>query len=401
VLSLLTDQEEDRISTGSPGVDRVLGGGLVPGSVVLLAGAPGIGKSTLLLQLASNLTGAGRPCLLVSGEEAQAQVAARARRLGLAVDGVGFAPGRDVHLIVATALDARPDVLVVDSIQTVRDPDSDGMPGGVAQVRTCADALVAMAKEHGVTVVLVGHVTKDGDLAGPRTLEHTVDTVLSFDGDTRSGRRVLAAGKNRFGPEGEIAWFEMSGSGLREVQPGARLGDRDEEAGCATAIAIAGRKAFAVDVQALVVPSEGPPRRQVAGLDARRFGIVAAVTDRASRARLARSEVYGASAGGIRLDDPAVDLAVAAALASAAGGRAPPSGAGFVGELALTGTVRPVAGLEQRLLAARAAGLEVVVVPSAASAQVTVPPGLRLVPVAHVREALSWMSREGSRSVPA
>jgi DNA repair protein RadA/Sms len=188
---------------------------------------------------------------------------------------------------------------------------------------------------------------------------------------------------------------------LREVQPGARLGDRDEEAGCATAIAMAGRKAFAVDVQALVVPSDGPPRRQVAGLDARRFGIVAAVTDRASRARLTRSEVYGASAGGVRLDDPAVDLAVAAALASAAGGRAPPSGAGFVGELALTGTVRPVAGLEQRLLAARAAGLEVMVVPSAASAQVTVPPGLRLVPVAHVREALSWMSREGSRDVPA
>jgi DNA repair protein RadA/Sms len=396
VLSLLIDREEDRIPTGSPGVDRVLGSGLVPGSVVLLAGAPGIGKSTLLLQLASNLVGAGHPCLIASGEESHAQVASRARRLGLSVDGVGFAPGRDLHQVVATALVERPTVLVVDSIHTVRDPESDAMPGGVGQVRNCADALVALAKEHGITVVLVGHVTKDGDLAGPRTLEHAVDTVLSFDGDPRSGRRVLSAGKNRFGPEGELAWFEMGPHGLREVQPGPRLGDQDEEVGCATALALAGRRAFAVDVQALVVPTEGPPRRHVAGLDSRRFGIVVAVTDQASSVRLARSEVYGASVGGVRLEDPGADLALAAALASAGTGVAPPPRTAFVGEIALTGSVRPVPGLDQRLSAARAAGMERVVFPRAASAQVRPVDGVRMVPVGHVREALSWTVREAS-----
>jgi DNA repair protein RadA/Sms len=391
VLKLLIDREEDRIPTGSPGVDRVLGGGLVPGSVVLLAGAPGIGKSTLLLQLASNLVGAGHPCLIASGEEAHAQVASRARRLGISSDRVTFVPGRDLRQVIATALAERPAILIVDSIHTVRDLESDAMPGGVSQVRACADALVAMAKEHEITVVLVGHVTKDGDLAGPRTLEHAVDSVLSFDGDPRSGRRVLSGGKNRFGPEGEVAWFEMGVGGLREVEAGPRLGDQDEEAGCATALTLAGRRAFAVDVQALVVASDGPPRRHVAGLDPRRFGIVTAVTDRASSVRLARSEVYGASVGGIRLDDPGVDLAVAAALASAGTGVPPPRGTAFVGEVALTGSVRGAPGLERRLHAARAAGLRRVVLPRIASAQVTPPDGLRLVPVGHVREALWWM----------
>jgi DNA repair protein RadA/Sms len=397
VLSLLVEREEDRIPTGSPGVDRVLGGGLVPGSVVLLAGAPGIGKSTLLLQLASNLVGAGHPCLIASGEEGHGQVAARARRLGISVEGVGFVPGRDLHEVIATALVERPTVLVVDSIHTVRDRGSDALPGGLSQVRTCADSLAAVAKEHDMVVVLVGHVTKDGDLAGPRTLEHTVDSVLSFEGDPRSGRRVLSGGKNRFGPEGEVAWFEMGADGLREVEAGPRLGDADEEAGCATALALAGRRAFAVDVQALVVTSEGPPRRHVAGLDARRFGMVAAVTDRATAVRLGRAEVYGASVGGIRLDDPGADLAVAAALASAGTGVAAPRGTAFVGEIALTGSLRAVAGLDRRLSAARASGLRRVVLPRAASAQVTTPDGLRLVPVEHVRDALSWMARTGRR----
>ena len=214
------DPEEHRIPTGFPDVDRVLGGGLVPGSVVLMAGAPGIGKSTLLLQLASRLTEAGYPCLLASGEEARGQVAWRARRLGLSGGAISYVPGRDLAAVLDAAASARPAVLVADSIQTIRDAESGSLPGGVGQVRACADALISLAKEHQIAVLLVGHVTKGGDLAGPRTLEHAVDAVVTFEGDSRSGLRILAGGKNRFGPEGEVAWFEMTTSGLVATEPG-------------------------------------------------------------------------------------------------------------------------------------------------------------------------------------
>ena len=316
MADLALDGEERRIQTGFPSVDRVLGGGLVPGSVVLLAGAPGIGKSTLLLQLASRLSNAGHPCLIASGEESRGQVASRAHRLGLDGDRLSFVPGRHLAEVVAIGAAQKPVILIVDSIHTIRDADSNALPGGTGQVRTCADALVALAKEQGITVLLIGHVTKGGDLAGPRTLEHAVDAVLTFEGDPRSGLRILCGGKNRFGPEGEVAWFEMRASGLVETESGPRIGDGEPEPGCATALALAGRRALAVDVQALVVPSEGPPRRQVTGLDPRRFQIVAAVTDRSTDSRLGRAEIFGASAGGLRLDDPGVDLAIAAALAS-------------------------------------------------------------------------------------
>lgn len=338
VQTLAGGDEERRISTGFPGFDRVLGGGLVPGSVLLLAGAPGIGKSTLLLQLASRLTVAGYPCLVASGEEARAQVAARARRLGLPGEALRYVPGRDLPDVVGAALRERPAVLVVDSVQTLRDPQAPaGLPGGAGQVRACADALVAVAKEQGICVILVGHVTKEGDLAGPRTLEHMVDAVASFEGDAGSGLRVLVGGKNRFGPEGEVAWFEMTGSGLVEREQGPALTRGRPEVGCATALVLAGRRALAVDVEALVVPSDGPPRRQVSGLDPRRFHIIAAVTERVLRLRVVRADLFGAASGGLRLSDPGADLAVAAALASAASGRPPPAGAAFVGELSLTG----------------------------------------------------------------
>ena len=399
VSLLLPDLEERRIETGLPGVDRVLGGGLVPGSVILLAGAPGIGKSTLLLQLASGLSRSGHSCLLASGEEALPQVAGRARRLGLDGGTLSFVPGRDLSDVVAAVEADPPGVLVVDSIQTIRDPRLDAIPGGTAQVRACADALVGLGKERQMTVFLVGHVTKDGDVAGPRTLEHVVDVVLSFEGEPRSGHRLLAGGKNRFGPEGEVAWFEMTAAGLKETEAGPRLGDGDREPGCAVALALAGRRAFAIDVQALVVPTEGPPRRQVAGIDPRRFQIVAAVTDRAGKLGLGRSELFGASGGGMRLEDPGADLAVAAALASAARGCPPPPGTAYVGELSLTGIVRPVAGMEQRLSAAAAAGLTrlVCAAGSGPPSSGASPPGVRrspteveLAPVRHLREALTW-----------
>ncbi|MGH2740046.1 MAG: ATPase domain-containing protein [Actinomycetota bacterium] len=382
---------EARIPTGLEGVDRVLGGGLVPGSVVLLAGEPGIGKSTLLLQLAEGLSGDGRTCLLASGEETADQVAARAARLGIPGERVSFVAGRDLRSVVDAARAARPTVLVVDSIQAIRSSELPSLPGGPAQVRACADALVGLAKEQGIAVLLVGQVTKDGDVAGPRTLEHAVDVVCSFDGDPATGLRILAAGKNRFGPEGEISWYEMSAQGLREVDPGSLLAPQELEPGAATALLIAGRRALAVEVQALAIPTDGPPRRHVSGLDARRFGLIAAVVDRAAGIPLARCELYGSAAGGIRVGEPGADLAVAAALASAVTGWPPPPAA-FAGEVSLTGTVRPPVNLTQRLQAARAAGLRTVFCAGETSGSAD----LEVVPVRHVREALGW-ARGGAK----
>src|SRR5712691_1784448 len=269
--------QQPRIPTGFPGIDRVLGGGLVQGSVTLLVGEPGIGKSTLLLQILAGLCGTARTCLLASGEESQAQVSARARRLGISAERVTFTSGRELPLVVEAARTSRPDLLAVDSIQTLRDPEGSQMPGGPSQVRLCADALVGLAKEDGIAVILTGHVTKDGELAGPRTLEHAVDVVLSFDGDPRSGMRILAAGKNRFGAEGEQAWFEMRSDGLHEIDPTSLLISGERAPGAAIALPQSGRRALAVEIQALVGASEGPPRRQTTGLDSRRFQLVAAI----------------------------------------------------------------------------------------------------------------------------
>ncbi len=384
------EEPDRRIPTGFPGIDRVLGGGLVPASVVLLAGEPGIGKSTLLLQLMARLSAAGLTCLYASGEESRGQVAARGRRLGLDVEGIGFAAGRELSDVVDAATAERPALLAVDSIQALRDPASSSMPGGPSQVRQCTDALVGLAKAEGITIVMTGHVTKDGDLAGPRTLEHAVDVVLSFEGEVRSGLRILAGGKNRFGQEGEIAWFEMGQQGLAEADPADHLAPGTREPGSATALPLAGRRALALEVQALAVETPGPPRRQATGLDSRRFSLIAAVLDQSFRLGLGRSELYGASAGGLRVDDPACDLAVAAALASSATGVAPPEGSAFVGEVTLTGLVRPSPGVSHRLSAARAAGITTVFAAAGSSAAGQGADGVRLVTVRHVRDALGW-----------
>jgi DNA repair protein RadA/Sms len=298
------DTGEQRISSGIDGLDRVLGGGLVPASVMLLAGEPGIGKSTLLLQMLANLTERGRECLLASGEESREQVAARAARLGLNGREISFAPGRELDLVLATARAARPFLLAVDSIQTLRDTAGSQAPGGVAQVRRCADALVGLAKNEGIAVLMTGHVTKDGELAGPRALEHAVDVVCTFDGDSRSGLRVLAAGKNRFGAEGEAAWFEIGPQGLHEINPSELLISGDELPGSAIALPLAGRRAIAVEVQALFGTDDGSARRYVSGLEARRFQLVAAVLERLGGLPLGKADLYGATAGGLRVDDP-------------------------------------------------------------------------------------------------
>ena len=387
-----TSSIDRRVTTGIQGLDRVLGGGLVPASVVLLAGEPGIGKSTLLLHLLSRLSESGRACLLVSGEESHGQVAARSRRLGVAGDAIGFSPGRDLAAVLGTARDRAPFLLAVDSIQAVRDPSAPQMPGGVAQVRNCTDALIGMAKEEGVAVVMTGHVTKDGDLAGPRALEHAVDVVLMFEGDPRSGLRVLSGGKNRFGAEGETAWFEMGADGLHEIDPAGVLLSGQGGPGAAVALTLAGRRALAVEVQALVGSPEGPARRQTTGLDGRRFQLMAAVLARAGGFRLGRAELFGASSGGLRVDDPAADLAVAAALASAVSGVPPPEATAFVGEVSLTGLVRRASAMPQRLAAAEAAGCRFVYAAPGQDAR----GHARLVPVRDVSEALSWAITRGS-----
>lgn len=380
------DADERRLPTGLPGVDRVLGGGLMPSTVALLAGEPGIGKSTLLLQLAAGLSAEGLSCLVASGEESRRQVSARARRLGIDGSAVSFVPGRELLGVLEAARSLRPALLAVDSVQTLRDPAAGQAPGGTAQVRACVDALVGLAKADGISVLVTGHVTKVGDLAGPRTLEHAVDVVLSFEGDPRSGLRMLSAGKNRFGAEGEVAWFEMSGSGLREIDPRALLLPGGDVVGAAAALPLAGRRALAVEVQALVAGGDaGTGRRQASGLDLRRFQLVTAVLDSVG-IRLGRADVFGATAGGARLDDPAADLAIAAALASAASGVPAPTAAAFVGEIGLTGTIRPAPAMSARLSAAEAAGLRTVFVPETVPSRGAVRP----VVVRHVLEALEW-----------
>jgi DNA repair protein RadA/Sms len=392
-LALGSAEEARRLRTGFDDLDRVLGGGLVAGSVVLLAGPPGIGKSTLLLQWLSAMAGVGSSALLVSGEESRGQVGGRARRLGVATDRISFASGRELHAVVGAARAARPTVVAVDSIQTLRDADATTQPGGVAQVRGCTDALVELAKTDDIAVLLAGHVTKDGDLAGPRALEHAVDVVLTFEGDPRSGLRVVSAGKNRFGAEGETAWFQMGAAGLAPIDPSEMLRSGGVHPGAALALPLAGRRALAVEVQALVGGREGPARRQVTGLELRRFQQVAAVLERSAGVPLGRSELFGAVAGGIGVDDPAADLAVAAALSSAASGVAPPPGAAFVGEIALTGQIRRAPAMEQRLAAARAAGCTVVFAPKGSPASAD---GVRVVPVDHVAGALGWAVPRGA-----
>lgn len=369
---------------------------------MLLAGPPGAGKSTLALQVAQALRAKGHRCLFASAEESRDQVAARAARIGIDGADLAFLPGRDLAYVLAVASGERPDLLVVDSIHTVRDSNLDGLPGGSSQVRSCTDALAGLAKEHGIGVVLLGHVTKDGDLAGPRALEHAVDVVLTFEGDARSGHRTLSSGKNRFGREGEVAWFEMRSSGLEEREAGPRLGRAGAEIGAATALALVGRRAFAVDVEALAVPSDGAPHRQVAGLDPRRFHIVAAVTERATALRLVRCELYGTASGGIRLDDPGTDLAVAAALASSAAGVAPPADTAFVGEVSLTGAVRRVAAGERRFSAAQAVGIQTLVWPAEAPPPPASPGSSRVVEVDQVSDALWWAlaSERGNQGRP-
>jgi DNA repair protein RadA/Sms len=339
-----------RLPTGLAELDRVLGGGLVRGSVVLLAGEPGAGKSTLCLQAAAGLEATGLRVLLVCGEESVDQVAARARRVGGVRTTQAFS-GTRIDEVLTHA--AGFDVVVVDSIQTMSDPDLTGEPGSVTQVRGCASALARHARETSVALLLVGHVTKDGAIAGPRVLEHLVDAVLTFEGDRGQSLRTLRSAKNRFGGTAELGVFEMKAGGLVEVADASRLFLADRHVGVpgsAVGCLLEGRRALALEIQSLVAPNEGQhPRRVAHGLERERLEVLAAVLQQRAGIGLSKSDVFVRVAGGIRADEPAVDLTLALALASSVTGAPLPPDLVAIGEVGLAGDVRAVPGMETRL----------------------------------------------------
>lgn len=365
----------ERASTGIAEFDRALGGGLVPGSATLLGGDPGIGKSTLLLQAAANLARRGLSVAYISGEEAVDQVRLRARRLGLGDAPVQLASATSVRDILTTiGQGAPPALLVIDSIQTMHSDLIEGAPGTVSQVRASAQELIRFAKERGSALMLVGHVTKDGTIAGPRVLEHMVDTVLAFEGERSHQYRILRASKNRFGGTDEIGVFSMQEEGLAEVgNPSALfLTDRAEQVTGATVFpALEGTRPVLVEIQALVVrlSSGATPRRAVVGWDSGRLAMILAVLEARCGLSFSTAEVYLNIAGGYRISDPAADLAVAAALVSALSERPLPSDAVLFGEVALSGEIRPVAHAALRLKESAKLGFGRALVPPSVTAQ--------------------------------
>jgi DNA repair protein RadA/Sms len=364
-LAEVEAEETERISTGVDELDRVLGGGLVPASLVLVGGEPGVGKSTLLLSALGHVSRTRR-ALLVTGEESVAQVKLRAERLG-GTERVEILAETDLETICATLESERPDVCVIDSVQTLYSADVGSAPGSVGQVREAAARLMRVAKAAGVALFLVGHVTKDGSVAGPRVLEHLVDCVLQFEGDRYREHRILRAAKNRFGSTNELGVFEMTGTGLRGVPDPSELFGRsaDGEVGAAVACVLEGTRPLLLEIQALVSPTDlAMPRRVATGIDPRRLAMIVAVLGRHARLALGSADVFVNVAGGVRIDEPGADLAVALAIASAARSAPVRTATAAFGELGLTGRLRPAAQAERRLLECEKLGLQVVVAPA-------------------------------------
>jgi DNA repair protein RadA/Sms len=361
-------EEAPRIESGISELDRATGGGFVRGSALLVGGDPGIGKSTLLMQAAASLARRGHRVIYVSGEEAVAQVRLRAQRLDAADTGVLLAAETNVEDILATLAEGkRPDLVIIDSIQTLWSDVAEAAPGTVTQVRVGAQAMIRFAKQTGAAVVLVGHVTKDGQIAGPRVVEHMVDAVLYFEGDRGHHYRIMRTVKNRFGPTDEIGVFEMSDRGLREVANPSELflGERNAKApGAAVFAGIEGTRPVLVEVQALVAPTSlGTPRRAVVGWDSSRLAMILAVLEAHCRVRLGNYDVYLNVAGGYRISEPAADIAVAAALVSSLAGLALPHDCVYFGEISLSGAVRPVSHTGLRLKEAEKLGFQSAVLP--------------------------------------
>ena len=362
-------EDAERIPTGVPELDRVLGGGLVPASLVLVGGEPGVGKSTLLLMALAAIS-RERRALLVTGEESTAQVKLRAARLGGA-EQVEILAETNLEVVCATLERERPDVCVIDSIQTLYSAEVGSAPGSVSQVREAAARLLRVGKESGVALFLVGHVTKDGSVAGPRVLEHLVDCVLQFEGDRYHAHRVLRAAKNRFGSTNELGVFEMTGAGLQGVpDPSAVFGQSDGEVGAAVACALEGTRPLLLEIQSLVSPTDlAMPRRVGTGVDPKRLAMIVAVLSRHAGFALGQADVFVNVAGGVRIDEPGADLPVALAIASAARGEPLRPGTASFGEIGLTGRLRPAAQAERRAQECAKLGLSAVLVPAGTEAR--------------------------------
>jgi DNA repair protein RadA/Sms len=387
-----------RLATTLPGLDRVLGGGLVPGAVVLIGGEPGIGKSTLLLQAGRGIAGGGGEVLYATAEESAAQVRLRADRLRAAADRLLVLPEGDIAAIVSEAESRSPALLVVDSIQAVRDAGLTSGAGTVSQVRECAGRLISWAKTAAAPVLLIGHVTKDGNLAGPKSLEHMVDVVISLEGDRSSSRRILRAVKNRFGAVDELALYEMGAEGLSEIaNPSAALleGRRGGVPGSAVTAAREGSRSLLLEIQALVgTAAAGSPRRVAIGVDGARLALLLAVLENAGLS-LSSREVFVSCTGGLEVSEPAGDLAIVAALASSAKGRALPAEAIFFGEIGLLGEVRRVAAASSRLREAAAMGFTQAYLPSGNAGDAAGFEGLDARPVARVADFLDRVGMGG------
>ena len=386
-----------RIISGIGELDRVAGGGFVPGSGVLIGGDPGIGKSTLLLQALAALARKGERVVYISGEEAIAQVRLRAQRLGLDDAPVLLAAETNVSDIIATLSEGTtPSVAVIDSIQTLWSPVIEAAPGTVSQLKAGSEALIRFAKQKGTAMLLVGHVTKDGQIAGPKVVEHMVDAVLYFEGDRGHQFRILRAVKNRFGPTDEIGVFEMSDGGLAEVTNPSRLfmgsGERPTP-GTAVFAGMEGTRPLLIEVQALVSPSPlGTPRRTTVGWDSNRLAMILAVLEARAGVTIGQNDVYLNVAGGLRVREPAADLAVAAALLSSLTGTVIPPGTAVFGEIALSGAIRPVGQTEARLKEAQKLGLKEAVI--AAAAEQPGVKGLKVKPMETIMDLVAWSAAQ-------
>ncbi len=392
--------------TGVGELDRVLGGGLVPGAVVLLAGEPGVGKSTLLLEVAAQWARAGRRTLYVTGEESAAQVRLRANRTRAVTDELYLAAETDLGTVLGHIEEVQPTLLVVDSVQTIGTADSDGSPGGVTQVREVTGALVRVAKQRGMSTVIVGHVTKDGTIAGPRLLEHLVDVVLAFDGDRHSGFRMVRATKNRYGPADEVGCFEMAEHGIVEVPDPSGLfltSGEQPVPGTSVTVTMEGRRPLLAELQALtVLAAPGSPVRRVNhGVDGSRVAMLLAVLQRRGSARLSMSDVYVSSVGGARVHDPAADLSIALAVASAYFQVTFPSKVIALGEIGLSGDLRRVPGLDRRVAEAARLGFTQAVVPQPlAGEKLPRPEGMAVIAVPTLAEALSIFGLRRTHRAP-